>query len=86
MLGKTPCAHDALLGLGYTPALPHGRKIALPDYNVISIEGEAHCQHFKVSCSIPKLGLGIEGEGSSRKIAEQNAAEAVLKNLKNNSE
>jgi ribonuclease-3 len=62
------------------------KKIALPDYNVISIEGEAHCQHFKVSCSIPKLGLGIEGEGSSRKIAEQSAAEAVLKNLKNNSE
>ena len=62
------------------------KKIALPDYNIVSIEGEAHCQHFKVSCSIPKLGLSIEGEGSSRKIAEQSAAEAVLKNLKNNSE
>ena len=59
------------------------RKINLPDYNVVSIEGEAHCQHFRVSCSIPKLGLSIEGEGSSRKIAEQGAAEEILKKLKN---
>ena len=54
----------------------------MPDYNVISIEGEAHCQYFKVSCTIPKLGVTIEGEGSSRKIAEQGAAEEMLKNLK----
>ena len=63
--------------------LLQARKINLPDYNVVSIEGEAHCQHFRVSCSIPKLGLSIEGEGSSRKIAEQGAAEEILKKLKN---
>ena len=66
--------------------LLQAKKIALPDYNVVSIEGEAHCQHFRVSCSIPKLGLSIEGEGSSRKIAEQSAAEEILKKLKNNAE
>ena len=64
--------------------LLQGKKIPLPDYNIVSIEGEAHCQHFRVSCSIPKLGLSIEGEGSSRKIAEQSAAEEILKKLKNN--
>ena len=64
--------------------LIQARKIGLPEYNVVSIEGEAHCQHFKVSCSILKLGISIEGEGSSRKIAEQAAADEVLKKLKNN--
>ena len=62
------------------------KKISLPDYNIVSIEGEAHCQHFRVSCSIPKLGLSIEGEGSSRKIAEQAAAEEILKKLNKNAE
>ena len=66
--------------------LLQAKKISLPDYNIVSIEGEAHCQHFRVSCSIPKLGLSIEGEGSSRKIAEQSAAEEILKKLKNNAE
>ena len=66
--------------------LLQSKKISLPDYNIVSIEGEAHCQHFRVSCSIPKLGLSIEGEGSSRKIAEQSAAEEILKKLKNNAE
>jgi len=62
--------------------LLQAKKIPLPDYDVISIEGEAHCQYFKVSCTIPKLGVTIEGEGSSRKIAEQGAAEEMLKKLK----
>jgi ribonuclease-3 len=66
--------------------LLQAKKIALPEYNIVSIEGEDHCQHFRVSCSIPKLGLSIEGEGSSRKIAEQSAAEEILKKLKNNAE
>ena len=62
--------------------LLQAKKINLPDYNIVSIDGEAHCQHFRVSCSIPKLGLSIEGDGSSRKIAEQCAAEDMLEKLK----
>jgi ribonuclease III len=64
--------------------LLQAKKIALPEYNVVEIEGEAHLQNFKVSCSILKLGLSIEGHGSSRKIAEQAAAEEVLKILNKN--
>jgi hypothetical protein len=64
--------------------LLQAKKIALPEYSVVAIEGEAHRQNFKISCSILKLGLSIEGQGSSRKIAEQSAAEEVLKNLKKN--
>ena len=62
--------------------LLQAKKIALPEYNIVSIDGEAHCQYFKVSCSIPILGLSIEGAGSSRKIAEQCAAEDMLEKLK----
>ena len=65
--------------------LLQAKKIALPEYNIVSIEGEDHCQHFRVSCSIPTLGLSIEGDGSSRKIAEQCAAEDMLEKLKKDS-
>jgi ribonuclease-3 len=64
--------------------LLQAKKISLPEYTVVAIEGEAHNQHFKVSCSIPKLGLSIEGEGPSRKVAEQSAAESSIKKIKNN--
>jgi ribonuclease-3 len=66
--------------------LLQAKKIPLPEYSVVSIEGEAHNQHFKVSCSIPNLGLSIEGEGASRKVAEQNAAEESIKKLKKNTD
>jgi len=50
------------------------RKIGLPSYEIISIEGEAHCQFFKVSCSILKLDISVDGGGTNRKNAEQEAA------------
>jgi ribonuclease-3 len=53
----------------------------LPQYEVIEIFGQAHDQKFKVSCrveALPEVTLGI---GSSRRIAEQNAAKKALKAL-----
>lgn len=55
------------------------KKISLPDYQVVSIEGEAHAQNFKVSCEVQKLNIIQHGEGSSRRNAEQQAASLVLK-------
>jgi ribonuclease-3 len=52
-----------------------GRKIALPQYAVVSISGEAHEQYFKVECSIPDLAIRTVGEGISRRGAEQEAAQ-----------
>lgn len=52
-----------------------GNKLALPQYNVVEIKGEAHAQTFIVSCNIAKLKLTTQGEGASRRIAEQIAAE-----------
>ncbi len=55
-----------------------GKKIDLPDYNVVLIEGEAHAQTFKVECAIKKLQLATTGEGTSRRIAEQQSAQSAL--------
>lgn len=57
------------------------RKLALPEYSVVSIEGEAHDQLFRISCTVQGLKEKTVGEGSSRRRAEQDAAEQALKLL-----
>jgi ribonuclease-3 len=54
--------------------LLQGRRLALPKYNVIEVRGEAHEQQFHVECLIPELSIRTEGEGPSRRSAEQLAA------------
>ncbi len=61
------------------------RKLPLPQYNVIEIQGEAHAQTFVVSCEVAQLGLTTQGEGASRRIAEQIAAERAYQQIKENS-
>ena len=61
------------------------KKMDLADYQVVSIEGEAHAQTFKVSCEIKKFHIKTHGVGTSRRNAEQEAAqlalEAILKDI-----
>ncbi len=57
------------------------RAVPLPEYTVESITGEAHAQHFTMRCEIPSLALQAVGEGSSRRIAEQMAAQHVIEQL-----
>ena len=57
------------------------RKLALPKYTVIATQGEAHAQLFQVECAIAQLKLATRGEGSSRRIAEQMAADAAYQKL-----
>ena len=59
-----------------------GKKIELPDYKLVSIEGEAHEQTFKMECVIEKLNITTIGEGSSRRVAEQQAAQLALEAIK----
>lgn len=54
------------------------RSLALPGYAVLAVQGEDHAQTFKVSCEVPGLELATQGEGSSRRRAEQQAAERML--------
>ena len=57
------------------------RGIMLPRYRVERVEGEAHEQTFHVTCEVPGLRLAAEGCGSSRRRAEQEAAERILAGL-----
>lgn len=57
------------------------RKLALPKYTVIATQGEAHAQLFQVECVIAQLNMVTRGEGSSRRIAEQMAADAAYQQL-----
>lgn len=57
------------------------RQVALPRYDVISVEGEAHAQTFTVECHVEILDEHTRGIGSSRRHAEQQAAEQALTQL-----
>ena len=58
-----------------------GKKIDLPDYDVVDIAGEAHAQIFQVKCAITKLNITTIGEGTSRRVAEQQAAQLALEKI-----
>lgn len=58
-----------------------GRRYALPLYEVLEITGEAHDQSFRVACILSDLELRCEGEGNSRRKAEQQAAANMLERL-----
>ena len=58
-----------------------GKKIELPDYQVLAIGGEAQAQTFKMQCVINKLNITSVGEGSSRRIAEQQAAQLAINQI-----
>ena len=58
-----------------------GNRQPLPTYNVVSIQGEAHNQLFIVECSISDNDRTFIGKGSSRRKAEQAAAEQILQEL-----
>ena len=51
---------------------------------MVSIQGEAHCQIFTVECKVKsadKIDRTFVAKGSSRRKAEQAAAEQILKEL-----
>jgi ribonuclease-3 len=54
---------------------------ALPLYTVKRTSGEPHAQTFLVTCAVPFADLQTEGEGPSRRRAEQVAAQAALSAL-----
>ena len=55
-----------------------GRGLNLPVYTVESVSGEPHRQSFVVVCEIAEMAARAEGNGQSRRQAEQNAAERML--------
>lgn len=59
------------------------RQSPLPRYDVVTVEGEAHDQTFTVECHVELLDSQTLGTGSSRRHAEQQAAELALLQLEN---
>jgi len=55
-----------------------GRNLALPVYELVACTGEEHARVFEVSCRIESLGVEARGSASSRRAAEQIAAEQAL--------
>ena len=62
--------------------LLQARKIALPQYSVLRTQGAAHSQQFEVECLIPELAVRTTGSGSSRRLAEQQAAQRAFEQLR----
>jgi ribonuclease-3 len=54
---------------------------ALPSYEVVRKSGKSHQLVFEVKCEIDHVASPFFAIGSSRRIAEQSAAEAALKSL-----
>lgn len=58
-----------------------GRKIPLPVYDVIDTTGQSHNQSFTVSCVTEVIDSEVIAKGTSRRKAEQAAAQQVLLQL-----
>lgn len=57
------------------------RRYALPQYSVVATRGAAHEQRFEVECLVRELDLRTVGTGTSRRLAEQEAARAAYDKL-----
>lgn len=61
--------------------LLQSRRRPLPDYQVTEVAGTQHAQVFRVRCVLPDDGTVALGDGTSRRRAEQQAAETLLRVL-----
>ncbi|MBI3898612.1 MAG: ribonuclease III [Gammaproteobacteria bacterium] len=57
------------------------QSVPLPIYNVLQIAGDPHNQLFIVECQVPELSLTTRGEGSTRRAAEQQAAQTAYERI-----
>lgn len=71
----TPTGKDAKTRL---QELLQARGEPLPTYSLVVATGADHAKTFEVACDIPSLTLRSTGLGSSRRAAEQAAAQAAL--------
>lgn len=57
-------------------------KRPLPQYEVLAVTGSQHAQRFRVRVTLADTEQGAEGEGTSRRRAEQDAAQHMLELIK----
>jgi len=58
------------------------KKLPLPHYGLLKIEGEEHNQIFHVYCAVQGVAMKAAGLGGSRRKAEQEAARVLLAHIK----
>ncbi len=58
-----------------------GKGEAVPVYKLLTVSGEGHAQHFEVQCHLEGSPADYRGEASSRRKAEQAAAQVALNKL-----
>lgn len=58
------------------------RKFDLPVYELVNVSGQDHDQMFTVSCAVSHKSVTTQGQASSRRKAEQAAAEAMLEKIR----
>jgi ribonuclease-3 len=80
-LQSLPIAHDLKDAKTRLQEELQRRGLALPAYMVEGVSGEPHEQRFVVACEVSGLGLRTLGEGTSRRRAEQAAAQRLLESL-----
>jgi len=56
-------------------------RLDLPAYTVVATHGAAHNQLFEVACEVPQLDIRVQAAGSSRRAAEQAAAQQAIEQL-----
>lgn len=61
--------------------LLQARKLGLPVYTVVNTHGAAHDQLFDVECHIAALEIVVSASGSSRRAAEQGAAQLAIQRI-----
>ena len=57
------------------------RSLGLPDYQLVDATGPEHAREFLVHCRVAAHARQTEARGSSRKLAEARAAEAMITQL-----
>ena len=55
-----------------------GKALPLPAYELVASHGDDHAKTFEVACRVDALGIRTTGSGSTRRGAEQDAAEQAL--------
>jgi ribonuclease-3 len=61
--------------------LLQARRYPLPEYGILEVQGSQHDQSFRVFCRVADCAAVTEGCGSSRRRAEQQAAQLMLERL-----
>ena len=86
LVGQDPCDHSGRKSnrdpKTELQEFQQGLGKPLPKYFVLSVDGAAHEQVFRVECVITGYSGSFFGEGSTKRAAEQVAASLALKKLK----